>query len=70
VTLCKEGLPDRTVWLVIKRTVGAPLSGVGFLKAVMISMFLPSRMSLSLPLSETSGGQGYLHARQERGLLL
>ena len=22
VTLCKEGLPDRTVWLVIKRTVG------------------------------------------------
>jgi SRSO17 transposase len=23
VTLCKEGLPDRTVWLVIKRTVGA-----------------------------------------------
>jgi len=23
VTLCKEGLPDRTVWLVIKRTMGA-----------------------------------------------
>ncbi len=23
VTLCKNGLPDRTVWLVIKRTVGA-----------------------------------------------
>ena len=23
VTLCKEGLPDRTVWLVIKRTAGA-----------------------------------------------
>src|SRR5438128_6476458 len=23
VTLCKEGLPERTVWLVIKRTVGA-----------------------------------------------
>src|SRR5262250_3327291 len=23
VTLCKEGLPDRTVWLVIKRTLGA-----------------------------------------------
>ena len=23
VTLCKEGLPDRPVWLVIKRTVGA-----------------------------------------------
>ena len=23
VTLCKEGLPDRTVWLVIKRSVGA-----------------------------------------------
>ena len=23
VTLCKEGLPDRTVWLVLKRTVGA-----------------------------------------------
>jgi len=23
VTLCKEGLPDRTVWLVIKRTGGA-----------------------------------------------
>ena len=23
MTLCKEGLPDRTVWLVIKRTVGA-----------------------------------------------
>ena len=23
VTLCKEGRPDRTVWLVIKRTVGA-----------------------------------------------
>src|SRR5207244_4343997 len=22
VTLCKEGLPERTVWLVIKRTVG------------------------------------------------
>jgi SRSO17 transposase len=22
VTLCKEGLPDRTVWLVIKRTMG------------------------------------------------
>src|SRR5262249_15853392 len=22
VTLCKDGLPDRTVWLVIKRTVG------------------------------------------------
>jgi hypothetical protein len=22
VTLCTEGLPDRTVWLVIKRTVG------------------------------------------------
>jgi SRSO17 transposase len=26
VTLCKDGLPDRTVWLVIKRTVGAELS--------------------------------------------
>jgi len=23
VTLCKEGLPDRAVWLVIKRTLGA-----------------------------------------------
>ena len=23
VTLCKEGLPERSVWLVIKRTVGA-----------------------------------------------
>ena len=23
VTLCKDGLPDRTVWLVIKRTIGA-----------------------------------------------
>ena len=23
VTLCKEGLPERTVWLVIKRTLGA-----------------------------------------------
>ena len=23
MTLCKEGLPDRTVWLVIKRTLGA-----------------------------------------------
>ncbi len=23
VTLCKEDLPDRTVWLVIKRTLGA-----------------------------------------------
>jgi SRSO17 transposase len=23
VTLCKNGLPDRTVWLVIKRTLGA-----------------------------------------------
>jgi len=23
VTLCKEGLPDRTVWLVIQRTLGA-----------------------------------------------
>jgi len=26
VTLCKDGLPDRTVWLVIKRTVGADVS--------------------------------------------
>jgi hypothetical protein len=25
VTLCKEGLPERTVWLVIKRTVGVTL---------------------------------------------
>ena len=23
MTLCKEGLPERTVWLVIKRTIGA-----------------------------------------------
>ena len=23
VTLCKEGIPERTVWLVIKRTLGA-----------------------------------------------
>ena len=23
VTLCKDGLPERTVWLVIKRTIGA-----------------------------------------------
>jgi SRSO17 transposase len=23
VTLCKDGLPDRTVWLVLKRTLGA-----------------------------------------------
>lgn len=23
VTLCQEGLPERTVWLIIKRTVGA-----------------------------------------------
>ena len=23
VTLCKDGLPERTIWLVIKRTVGA-----------------------------------------------
>jgi len=26
VTLCKEGLPERTVWLVIRRTLGAELS--------------------------------------------
>ncbi|HEY5867818.1 MAG TPA: hypothetical protein VI542_20050 [Candidatus Tectomicrobia bacterium] len=25
VTLCKEGLPTRTVWLVIKRTLGSKL---------------------------------------------
>jgi hypothetical protein len=23
ITLCKDGLPERTVWLVIKRTLGA-----------------------------------------------
>jgi hypothetical protein len=33
VTLCKEGLPEHPVWLVIKRTVGAdPVSSYSILK--------------------------------------
>ena len=51
------GLPSRP---------GPPmLSRVGFLKVVMIPMFLPSRMSLALLPSQVSGGQGHLQVWQE-----
>src|SRR5262245_8068959 len=47
-----------------------PLSRVGFLKAVRIPMFLPSRMSLALLPSQVSGGQGHLQVWQEGSMLL
>ena len=38
VTLCKEGLPERTVWLVIKRTVGADPSYAYAISNAPVSM--------------------------------
>src|SRR2546426_3809044 len=46
------------------------LSRVGFLRVVMIPMFLPCRLSLSLLPLGLSGGQEHLPARQEHGLFL
>src|SRR5882672_2478853 len=47
-----------------------PLSRVGFLKVVMIPMFLPSRMSLAPPPSKVSGRQGHRQVWQEGSMLL
>src|SRR4029450_3119329 len=46
------------------------LSAVGFLRVVMIPMFVPSRMALSLLPPEVLGGQRPFWGRQERSVCL
>src|SRR6266704_591464 len=48
----------------------SPLSRVGFLKVVMIPMFLPVRMSLAPLPSKVSGRQGHRQVWQEGSMLL
>jgi SRSO17 transposase len=47
VTLCKEGLPERTVWLVIKRTVGAEPTYAYSISNAPVSMPLRTLVWLS-----------------------
>ena len=47
VTLCKEGLPDRTVWLIIKRTVGADPSYSYYISNAPVSTPLSTFVWLS-----------------------
>jgi SRSO17 transposase len=47
VTLCKEGLPERTVWLVIKRTLGADPSYSYYISNAPVSMPLRTFVWLS-----------------------
>ena len=48
MTLCQDGLPDRTVWLIIKRTLGAEPSDA----------YAMSNASASTPLSTLVGLSG------------
>jgi len=47
VTLCSNGLPTKTVWLVIKRTVGAPSSYWYYISNAPVSTRLPLFVWLS-----------------------
>jgi hypothetical protein len=47
VTLCKEGLPERTVWLVITRTVGAEPTYASSIRNAPVSMPLRTWVWLS-----------------------
>jgi SRSO17 transposase len=47
VTLCKEGLPDRTVWLVIKRTLGTTPTYSYYISNAPVSMPLRTFVWLS-----------------------
>jgi SRSO17 transposase len=47
VTLCREGMPDRAVWLVLKRTVGAEPSSWYYLSNAPLSTRLPTFVWLS-----------------------
>ena len=47
VTLCKEGLPERTVWLIIKRTVGAESSYSYYISKAPVSTPLGTFVWLS-----------------------
>src|SRR4029453_3969487 len=51
-------------------TGGNILSAVGFLRVVMIPMFVPSRMALSLLPPEVLGGQRPFWAREGRSVCL
>jgi SRSO17 transposase len=56
VTLCKEGLPARNVWLVIKRTLGAEPTYTGF--DHRIGHFRPLRIIGTTPNSSALNGLG------------
>jgi SRSO17 transposase len=47
VTLCREGMPDRAVWLVLKRTVGAEPSYWYYISNAPLSTRLPTFVWLS-----------------------
>ena len=47
VTLCKDGLPERTVWLVIKRTVGAEPAYASYISHAPVSTPLRTFVWLS-----------------------
>ena len=37
ITLCKDGLPERTVWLVLKRSIGGELTYAYYLSNAPVS---------------------------------
>ncbi len=47
VTLCREGIPDRAVWLVLKRTIGAEPSYWYYISNAPLSTRLPTFVWLS-----------------------
>jgi SRSO17 transposase len=47
VTLCKDGLPDKTVWLIMKRTLGADRKYTYYISNAMVSTRLKTFVWLS-----------------------
>src|SRR4029450_3057678 len=72
--LCRYHSPLGVLWQWRPPQDAAPppraLSAVGFLRVVMIPMFVPSRMALSLLPPEVLGGQRPFWGRQERSVCL
>src|SRR6266446_6881970 len=60
VTLSKAGLPDRTAWLVLKRTLGAEPTYWYYLSNAPESTPLPCSMAHRTPLSHTNKRNGVL----------
>ena len=66
VTLCREGIPDRAVWLVLKRTVGAEPSYWYYISNAPLSTRLPTFVWLSGV--RWAIEQGFEEAKTELGM--